>query len=230
MDENQHVERKVRVFVVDDHELFRQGVTMILNRDLDIQVVGEAENGKIAVEQCQQLQPDVVLMDINMPVMDGLEATRQIKRLNPSIRILILTVSDTEEALFEAVKAGASGYVLKNASPSLVIESVKRVSTGEPVIPGNLAMQIISEFSEPSERPTRRGVDQLTDRELEVLRQLSTGATNKDIANTLYISENTVRNHVRNILEKLHLSNRVQAAAYAMREGYTLENGGGAAH
>ncbi|RIV26731.1 DNA-binding response regulator [Alicyclobacillaceae bacterium I2511] len=219
------MERKVRVFVVDDHELFRQGVSMILNRDPNIEVVGEAENGKIALELCQQIQPDVILMDINMPVMNGLEATRQIKSQYQNIRILILTVSDTEEALFEAVKAGASGYVLKNASPSVVIESVKRVSTGEPVIPGNLAMQIISEFSEPMERPARRGLDQLTDRELEVLRQLSTGATNKDIANTLYISENTVRNHVRNILEKLHLSNRVQAAAYAMREGYTLEDG-----
>lgn len=213
----------VRVLIVDDHELFRQGVSAILRRSPEVEVLAEAENGQQAIDMCRTLLPDVILMDINMPVCDGLEATRQIKRENPYIKILILTVSDTEEMLFEAVKSGASGYVLKNASPSVVIDSVQRVSKGEPVIPGNLAMQIITEFSKPMERTVRQQVDQLTEREVEVLRHLSTGASNRDIAHALYISENTVRNHVRNILEKLHLSNRVQAAAYAVREGFVIE-------
>jgi DNA-binding NarL/FixJ family response regulator len=214
---------KVRVLIVDDHELFRQGVSAILKRCRDIDVVAEAENGEVAVQLCGEWMPDVVLMDINMPVMDGLEATQRIKREFPYIKILILTVSDTEQMLFEAVKSGASGYVLKNASPSDVIESVKRVSTGEPVIPGNLAMQIITEFSKPASRTVRQQVNDLTEREIEVLRYLSTGASNRDIAKALFISENTVRNHVRNILEKLHLGNRVQAAAYAVREGFILD-------
>jgi DNA-binding NarL/FixJ family response regulator len=213
----------VRVLIVDDHELFRQGVAAILQRDPEIEVVAEAENGQVAVQKFREHLPDVVLMDINMPVCDGLRATRTIKREHPYAKILILTVSDTEESLFEAVKAGASGYILKTSSPLQVIESVKRVYSGEPVVPGNLAMRIITEFSKPGEAPAKDAVDQLTEREIEVLRQLSTGASNRDIAKVLCISENTVRNHVRNILEKLHLANRVQAAAYAIREGYTVQ-------
>ncbi|MBX5436427.1 MAG: response regulator transcription factor [Alicyclobacillaceae bacterium] len=219
--------QRIRVLLVDDHALFRQGVAAILSKTDDIEVVGEAEHGKMAVELCRQLTPDIVLMDINMPVCDGLEATRQIKREQPNVKILILTVSDTEEMLFEAVKSGASGYVLKNANPAMVIDSVRRVSMGEPVIPGNLAMQIISEFSKPAERTSQPAeVEELTEREIEVLRYLSAGATNRDIAQALFISENTVRNHVRNILEKLHLSNRVQAAAYAVQQGLTMPEGG----
>lgn len=216
----------IRVLVVDDHEVFRQGVVSVLKRVEDIEVVGEAQDGQVAQDKCREFLPDVVLMDINMPICDGLEATRQIKREHPYIKILILTVSDAEDMLFEAVKSGASGYVLKNASPSAVVDSVRRVSQGEPVIPGNLAMQIITEFSKPVERTVRQQVDQLTDREIEVLRHLSVGSTNRDIAHALFISENTVRNHVRNILEKLHLTNRVQAAAYAIREGYIIDNKG----
>jgi DNA-binding NarL/FixJ family response regulator len=223
VEQEQKQEGAVRVLIVDDHELFRQGVSSILSRHPEIEVVGEAENGKLAIEKCREELPDVVLMDINMPVCDGLTATREIKREHPYVKILILTVSDAEAMLFDAIKSGASGYVLKNASPATVVDSVLRISRNEPVIPGNLAMQIITEFSKPVERTVRQQVDELTEREVEVLRQLSTGATNRDIAKVLYISENTVRNHVRNILEKLHLSNRVQAAAYAVREGYTLK-------
>jgi DNA-binding NarL/FixJ family response regulator len=213
----------IRVMVVDDHELFRQGVSSILSRIDDVEVVAEAENGRVAVQKAKEYRPDVVLMDINMPVCDGLRATRQIKAGHPDIRILILTVTDTEEMLFEAIKSGASGYVLKNATPALLIDSVKRVSAGEPVIPGNLAMRIITEFSRPAEGKGTPVVDQLTEREVEVLRHLSTGASNREIAKALFISENTVRNHVRSILEKLHLANRVQAAAYAVREGFVMD-------
>ncbi len=216
----------IRVMVVDDHELFRQGVSSILSRIDDVEVVAEAENGRVAVQKAREYRPDVVLMDINMPVCDGLKATRQIKAEYPDIRILILTVTDTEEMLFEAIKSGASGYVLKNATPALLIDSVKRVSAGEPVIPGNLAMRIITEFSKPTEGKGTPVVDQLTEREVEVLRHLSTGASNREIARALFISENTVRNHVRSILDKLHLANRVQAAAYAVREGFVIDNKG----
>ena len=215
---------QIRVLVVDDHELFRQGVCMTLQKSGVIDVVADAENGRIAIQKCGELLPDVILMDINMPICDGLEATREIKRQYPYTKILILTVSDSEEMLFDAIKSGASGYVLKNASPTTVEESVKRVYSGEPVIPGNLAMQIISEFSKSVEKVVQQQVDALTEREIEVLRLLSTGASNRDIAHVLYISENTVRNHVRNILEKLHLSNRVQAAAYAIKEGFVIKN------
>ncbi|CAM3854150.1 response regulator transcription factor [Alicyclobacillus pomorum] len=213
----------IRVMVVDDHELFRQGVSSILSREDDVEVVAEAENGRVAVQKAREYRPDVVLMDINMPVCDGLKATRQIKVDHPDIRILILTVTDTEEMLFEAIKSGASGYVLKTVTPALLIDSVKRVSAGEPVIPGNLAMRIITEFSRPAEGKGTPVVDQLTDREVEVLRHLSTGASNREIAKALFISENTVRSHVRSILEKLHLANRAQAAAYAVREGYVMD-------
>lgn len=218
-------QESVRVMVVDDHELFRNGVCGLLSRTPGIEVVAEAENGRLAWQRCQIHNPHVILMDINMPVMDGLEATQKIKSEFPDVKILILTVSDTEEMLFQAVKSGASGYVLKNAEPSVVIDALKRVSAGEPVIPGNLAMQIITEFSRPAtsharvEQANSNVVESLTAREIEVLQQLSTGATNRDIAQALYISENTVRNHVRNILDKLHLTNRVEAATYALREG-----------
>lgn len=214
---------KTRVLVVDDHELFRQGVAGILERTPDIEVVGEAANGELALEQCRNLLPDVIVMDINMPVCDGLEATRKIKHEFPYVKILILTASDTESMLFESVKSGASGYIMKNTTPAGVIDGVRRVALGEPVIPSTLALQIISEFSNPVVKNAHVPlVDALTDREVEVLRHLSSGATNKEIATALYISENTVRNHVRNILDKLHLSNRVQAAAYALKEGYVL--------
>lgn len=214
----------VKVLIVDDHALFRQGVSAILKSQPNLSVVGEAPDGRAAVTMYQSLHPDAVIMDINMPVMDGIEATRIIKEADPNARILILTVSDTDESLFDAVKVGALGYILKNANPETVVESILRISAGEPVIPGNLAMRIIHEMSKPKDKKPVQDVDALTDREIEVLTQLSTGATNREIAGTLFISENTVRNHVRNILDKLHVSNRVQAAAYAMREGYTVKD------
>lgn len=212
---------KISVLLCDDHELFRQGVSAILGSSPDIEVIGQAQNGQVAIDFCNKRVPDVILMDINMPVCTGLEATRVIKEQHPSVQVLVLTVSSAEESLFEAVKSGASGYVLKNANPKTVIDSIMRVHSGEPVIPSDLAVQIITEFSKPKPATAKSDVDALTDRELDVLRKLSTGATNREIAHLLYISENTVRNHVRNILEKLHLNNRVQAAAYALREGYT---------
>lgn len=214
---------KVRVLIVDDHALFRQGVAAILKTNPSIDIVGEAPDGRVAVTLYQSLRPDAVIMDINMPNMDGIEAARNIKAWDANAHILMLTVSDSDESLFEAIKVGASGYILKNANPDVVVDSILRVSAGEPVIPGNLAVRIIHEMSKPKSQHPAPDMNALTEREIEVLRHLSSGASNKEIASVLYISENTVRNHVRSILEKLHVNNRVQAAAYAMREGYTLD-------
>lgn len=214
-------ESVIKVLVVDDHELFRRGVVTVLRSTPGIYVVGEAGNGREAMECFQTLQPDVTLLDIHMPVCNGLETARKMREANPNTKILMLTVSETEEMLFEAVKSGASGYVLKSVSPERLIECVRQVYEGEPVVPSSLAMKMIAEFSRTAETrmPSSESVTELTEREREVLQYLSAGASNKEIARALFISENTVRNHVRHILDKLHLSNRAQAAAYAVRNG-----------
>lgn len=225
---NDALQTPIRIMVVDDHELLRTGVCALLSRIPHLSVVAQAENGAMALEKCKETQVDLILMDIHMPVMDGLEATKRIKRQYPDVKILVLTVSDTENMLFQAIKSGASGYVLKSAEPTAVVDAIDRVSAGEPVIPGNLAIQIITDFSKRSTDDSfegRQGVVPLTDREIEVLRLLGTGASNKDIAQTLYISEYTARNHVRSILEKLHVKNRVEAATFALREGIVVEDG-----
>lgn len=216
----------IRVLVVDDHELFRRGVSSILRTQPGFEVVGEAQDGQVAVAAYGELLPDVVVTDIHMPVMDGLEATRRIKSMDPEAKLLILTATDTDASLIEAMKAGAQGYVLKTASPPVVCDAILRVSQGEPVIPGDLAARIIQELSHGQGKKSASSADALTEREIEVLQLLSTGASNREIGSKLYISENTVRNHVRNILEKLHLNNRVQAAAYAMRRGYAAPDAG----
>jgi len=211
---------QIRVLLVDDHALLRRGVRNILETDAHIVVVGEASNGREGIERAEEWMPDVILMDINMPLCGGLEATRQIKAKMPYVKILMLTVSETEQDLFEAVKTGAQGYLLKNVDPDSLIAGVRKVARGEAVIPGMLATKIIAEFGKGHAEPaTLSGVDVLTARELDVLGCLSTGASNKEIAARLFISEHTVRNHIQNILGKLHLGNRVQAAAYAVREG-----------
>ena len=219
-------EGTVRVLIVDDHALFLRGVSSILRVQPGFEVAGEAQDGGAAVAAYAKLRPDVVVMDIHMPVMDGLEATRRIKAMDPEAKILILTATDTDGSLLEAVKAGALGYVVKTGTPPVVCDAILRVRRGEPVIPGNLAARIIQELSQGKGKRQPPDVDALTEREIEVLQLLSTGASNREIGSRLYISENTVRNHVRNILEKLHLSNRTQAAAYAMREGYARPDDG----
>ena len=205
----------IRVLIVDDHQLFRRGVSSLLAGREDIEVVGEANNGAEAVERARELMPDVVLMDIKMPELDGIAATKQLKAEMPYVRIMMLTVSETDEDLFEAIKAGASGYLLKNVDPDHLVASVLQVQRGEVPIAPTMAAKILRELTTPSEAP----IQSLTSRERQVLELLASGMANKEIAFTLRISENTVKNHLRNILEKLHLQNRVQAALYAVRMG-----------
>jgi len=208
---------RIRVLLVDDHQLFRRGVASLLSGREDIEVVGEASNGQEAVERARELMPDVILMDIKMPALDGLAATRQLKAEMPYVRIMMLTVSETDEDLFEAIKAGASGYLLKNVDPDYLIASVQQVQRGEVPIAPTMAAKILRELTAPAEST----VQALTGRERQVLELLAGGLANKEIAYQLKISENTVKNHLRNILEKLHLQNRVQAALYAVRMGLT---------
>lgn len=207
----------IRVLLVDDHQLFRRGVASLLSGREDIEVVGEANNGAEAVERARELMPDVILMDIKMPRLDGIAATKQLKTEIPYVRIMMLTVSETDEDLFEAIKAGASGYLLKNVDPDYLIASVQQVQRGEVPIAPTMAAKILRELTAPAETT----VQALTGRERQVLELLAGGLANKEIAFQLKISENTVKNHLRNILEKLHLQNRVQAALYAVRMGLT---------
>ncbi len=187
----------------------------ILDREPDLQVVAEAEDGETAVTLAEELMPDLILMDVNMPGMGGLEATRIIKDRMPYARIVVLTASEDDELLFEAIKAGAQAYLVKSLAPTQFVTEVRAHLRGEGSISGDIAVKIIRIFSSREEP----GTAQLTQREREVLRLVGEGATNRDIGKQLYISENTVKNHLRNILQKLHFANRVQAAAYAIRQG-----------
>lgn len=214
---------QMRVLLVDDHVLFRKGLANLLASRGGIDVVGEAGDGQEALEKARQLMPDLILMDIQMPVCDGLQATQLIKKELPYVKIVMLTVSDDDKSLFDAIKAGAQGYLLKNLEPEDLFAMLAGVARGEAAITRRMASKILNEFAELSRRaepvPVAAPANNLSAREKEVLELVVKGATNKEIAATLCITENTVKNHLRNILEKLHLENRVQAAAFAVREG-----------
>ena len=209
----------MRVVVVDDQELFRRGLTMLLGVESDIEVVGEAGDGITAVDLVVETMPDIVLLDVRMPKRSGLEACMRIKEQAPSARIIMLTVSDEEGDLYEAVKNGASGYLLKDSSIEEVSQAIRVVAEGQSLISPSMAAKLIDEFKEISRTDREVGnVPRLTERELEVLRLVATGLNNREVAKQLFISENTVKNHVRNILEKLQLHSRMEAAMYAVRE------------
>ena len=207
----------IRVLIVDDQSLIRLGFAMVLDAEADIEVVGEAEDGEAAVAQSTLLRPDVVLMDVRMPGVGGIEACRRIRWAVPETRIIMLTMSDEEDDLFEAIKAGASGYLLKDVPGEEVLAAIGRVGEGQAIIPASMAATLLTEFARLSHdpEPLQRSLPPLTDREVEVLRLVARGQANREIAEALVISENTVKNHVRNILEKLHLHSRVEAAVYA---------------
>jgi DNA-binding NarL/FixJ family response regulator len=215
------VREAIRVLIVDDHALFRRGLQMVLEGERDIDVVGEASDGHEAVEKAEQTTPDVVLMDVRMPKRSGIEATRTIKDTLPSTKILMLTISDDEADLYEAIKAGASGYLLKEISIDEVSGAVRAVSQGQSLISPPMASKLLTEFASMVKRRDERTQvpgPRLTERELEVLKLVAKGLNNRDIGTELFISENTVKNHVRNILEKLHLHSRMEAVVYAVRE------------
>jgi DNA-binding NarL/FixJ family response regulator len=209
----------VRVVVVDDQELFRRGLTMLLGVEPDIEVVGEAGDGISATDLIVSTVPDVVLLDVRMPKRSGLQACIQIKELVPSVKIIMLTVSDEEGDLYEAVKNGASGYLLKDSSIEEVAQAVRVVAEGQSLISPSMAVKLIDEFKEMARTDREQAITpRLTDRELEVLGLVAKGMNNRDAARELFISENTVKNHVRNILEKLQLHSRMEAVMYAVRE------------
>lgn len=209
----------IRVLVVDDQELFRRGLVMLLGVEAGIAVVGEAGDGEEGIEIATQVAPDVVLLDIRMPRRSGLEACQAIKQAVPTSKIVMLTVSDEEADLYEAVKSGASGYLLKDSSIEEVAHAVRLVADGQSLISPSMAVKLIDEFKQMS-RAGRGHVPglRLTERELEVLRLVAKGLNNREIAKQLFISDNTVKNHVRNILEKLQLHSRMEAVMYAVKE------------
>jgi DNA-binding NarL/FixJ family response regulator len=204
----------IRVFLADDHTLLRQGLRRILAEDPTLTVVGEAADGTEAVARACALAPDVVLMDVQMPGLNGIEATRRIREVCPETRVMMLTVSDKDADLFGALKAGARGYLLKNAEAQQVLEAIHRVAAGEAILPPALAARVLDEFVTPTAK-----AEPLTERETAVLRLVAQGLGNKEIAARLSLSENTVKTHMRHILEKLHLRSRAEAAAYAARAG-----------
>lgn len=205
----------MRILLADDHALFRDGVRSLLAaRGVD--VVGEAADGQEAVAAALALRPDVVLMDITMPKMDGLAATRLIKAAAPEIKIIMLTVSDADRTVFESIKCGAVGYLLKNLQADEFFDLLSGVERGEAPITRTMAARMLEEFSRGSTRAPRG--DELSERENQVLRAVSGGATNREIAAALHISENTVKFHMKNILDKLHLRSRAEVVAYAARQ------------
>ncbi len=207
----------IRVLIADDHAILRKGIRALLSTEPDIEVVGETGDGLETVAQAQALRPDVILMDLVMPEMDGIEATRRITAEQPGVHILVLTSFAADDKVFPAIKAGALGYILKDSGPAELVQAIHQVYRGQPSLEPSIALKLLQELSYPPQRPPTP--EPLSGRELEVLRLLAQGKSNREIADQLVITELTVRTHVSNILGKLHLASRTQAALYALKEG-----------
>jgi len=213
--------RGIRVLVADDQALFRRGLHTVLGTEVDIEIVGEAEDGEEAIAKAIEVVPDIVLMDVRMPKVGGIDAARQIREILPSTKILMLTVSDEEDDLYEAIKAGANGYLLKEISVEEVAGAIFAVMQGQSLISPSMASKLLAEFTSLARQAAEKEqlpAPVLTTRELEVLKLVARGMSNKEVADQLFIAENTVKNHVRNILEKLHLHSRMEAVMYAVRK------------
>ncbi|MCB9419879.1 MAG: response regulator transcription factor [Ardenticatenaceae bacterium] len=209
----------IRVFLADDHAVVREGLVALIETEEDMEVVGAAENGEEAVRRVLHYQPDVTLLDLHMPRKGGLEAIVDIKEALPDARILVLTSFGDDENVFTAIKSGALGYLLKDTPPHELIRAIRNVHEGKSALHPDIALKVIRELNRPEEKPLTE--DPLTEREVDVLKQVARGLSNEEIAEILVVSERTVRTHVSNILGKLHLANRTQAALYALREGIT---------
>ena len=207
----------IRVFIAEDHTIVRKGVRTLLSLEPDILVIGEAANGRQAVEQVSLLKPDVILMDLMMPEMDGIQAIKLIKERDPDARVLVLTSFATDDKIFPAIKAGALGYLLKDSDPAELITAIRQVNAGECPLHPLIARKVLQEMSLVDKRPPAS--QSLSEREVEVLRMVAQGKSNKQIADELVLSLGTVRAHLSNILGKLHLASRTQATLYALREG-----------
>jgi NarL family two-component system response regulator LiaR len=212
-------DKPIRILITDDQAIVRKGIRALLLTEPDIEIVGEAENGLQAINQVETLRPDVILMDLMMPEMDGIEAIRRITTKQARARILVLTSFATDDKVFPAVKAGALGYLLKDSSPEELIQAIRQVHAGESSLHPAIARKLLQELSRPPEPQRPPTSEPLTEREVEVLRLLARGLGNQEIADQLVISEATVRTHVSNILSKLHLASRTQAALYALQKG-----------
>ena len=212
----------IRILVVDDQVLVRSGLRMILDAENGLSVIGEAGNGRQAIELARRTRPDVILMDIRMPVMDGIDATRRLtgSGLDPEPRVLILTTFDLDDYVYAAIRAGASGFLLKDAPPDDLIHAIRVVARGEALLAPTVTRRLIEEFaSRPEPEAQPEGMGELTERELEVLRSLAAGLSNAEIANVLFVSEATVKTHISHILTKLDLRDRVQAVVVAYESG-----------
>jgi NarL family two-component system response regulator LiaR len=211
------VTEPIRVLIADDHAVVREGLVALIGTEPGMAVIGQAADGVEAVAEARRLQPDVILMDLIMPRLDGIGAINQIRAGQPDARILVLTSFAEDDQVFGAIKAGAQGYLLKEASPAELLQAIRDVHAGESALHPAIARKVIRELSRPPDLPPTQ--EPLTERELEVLALVARGLSNQEVADELVISERTVRTHVSNILDKLHLANRTQAALYALREG-----------
>lgn len=213
----------IRILIVDDQALFREGLRTLLSVNKEIEVMGEAPNGEEAIRLVEKHNPAVVLMDIQMPVLDGVAATRRLKASHPDTRVIVLTTFDDDEKVFEGLRAGAVGYLLKDAPSEKLVEAIKAAARGESFLQPSVAAKLVAEFNRLSERPAApkpQGLEEpLSDREIEVLRRIADGASNKEIASALVIAEGTVKNHITNILGKLGVTGRLQAVNKARELG-----------
>jgi NarL family two-component system response regulator LiaR len=211
-------DRPIRVLLVDDHAVVRKGLRALLDREPGIEVTGEAEGGEQAIRAMDRLRPDVILMDLEMPGVGGIEATRNITETYPEAKVVVLTSHASEEDVFPALKAGALGYLLKHSAPEEVLQAIRQAQRGETVLHPAIARMVLQELHRPSSAPQPKTTDPLSERELEVLRLIARGMSNQEIADRLVVGEATVRSHVSAILRKLQLASRTQAALYALRE------------
>jgi NarL family two-component system response regulator LiaR len=212
----------IRLLVADDHAMVRQGLSQICDAEPDIRVVGQASDGQEACRLAQLVQPDVVVMDINMPVLDGVQATRHITESNPGIGVIILTMYRQDQYVFEAIKAGARAYLLKDADSDELLRAIRTVASGEALLDPGIALKMIEEFRRLQREPVGAdGITLLTERELDILRLVAQGLDNNEIGDRLGLSEKTIRNRLTVVFDKLHVNNRTQAALYALRRGLT---------